>query len=214
MASRHLVLFARVLVDVEAWRAAALAGREMSGSVVTRAKAVNGPEIRSGGAALALSAAAVAVAAVALVLTWRRLFAGMDLQDESYYVLTPWRWALGDRPFVNEQTLLQLPGLLAYPFVKVFGVVRGYDVTGIVLYTRHLYLLMMIGVAVAVFLLLRRMLRWQFALLVATVFVTYIYWATPQLSYNTLAIALLTLSLTLGARVVLGGAGGRVRSSA
>ena len=98
-------------------------------------------------------------AAAALLFTWSRLFVGMDLRDESFYVLVPWRFVLGDRPFVQEQDLFQLPGLLEYPFLKLFGLLRGNDPTGLVLYTRHLYLLLMIGVAVAVFLLLRRLVR-------------------------------------------------------
>ena len=147
-------------------------------------------------------ALAVVAATVALVLTWRRLFVGMDLQDESYYVLVPWRWALGDRPFVQEQNLLQLPGFLTYPFVKAFGVLRDYDVTGLMLYTRHLYLLLMIAVAAVAFLFLRRLVRWQLALPAACVVLTYIYWATPQLGYNTLALAFLTLSTSLAAWVV------------
>ncbi len=163
---------------------------------------VDGQRGRSAPSA-ALSILAIGVAAAAVVVTWRRLFIGMDLQDESYYVLVPWRWALGDRPFVNEQNLLQFPGFIAYPFVKAFGILRDYDVTGIILYTRHLYLLLMIGVAAAVFLLARRLVRWQLALIMACVFVTYIFWATPQLSYNTLAIAFLTLSVTFGCWVVL-----------
>ena len=155
--------------------------------------------------------AAVAVAAVAavLVVTWLRLFKGMDFQDESYYVLIPWRWALGDKPFVQEQNLAQIPGFVMYPFVKLFAVIRAYDVTGYVLYMRHLYLLMTAGVAVTVFLLLRRLVRWELGALAATVYVTYIFWATPQLSYNTIALAFLTLGAAFGAWVVLLGKGRR-----
>jgi len=155
------------------------------------------------------AAVAIGVAAAALLLTWLRLFVGMDLRDESFYVLVPWRWALGDKPFVQEQTLAQIPGFVMYPFVKLFAVIRAYDVTGYVLYMRHLYLLMMIGVAVAEFLLLRRLVRWELAALAATVYVTCIFWATPQLSYNTIALAFLTLGAALGARVVLLGKGRR-----
>jgi len=133
----------------------------------------------------------------------------MDLRDESFYVLVPWRWALGDKPFVQEQNLAQIPGFVMYPFVKLFAIIRDYDVTGYVLYMRHLYLLMMIGVAVAVFLLLRRLVRWELGALTATVYVTYIFWATPQLSYNTIALAFLTLGAALGAWVVLLGKGRR-----
>ena len=127
----------------------------------------------------------------------------MDLRDESFYVLVPWRFVLGDRPFAQEQDLFQLPGLLEYPFLKLFGLLRGNDPTGLVLYTRHLYLLLMIGVAVAVFMLLRRLVRWQLALPIACVSVTYIFWDAPQLSYNTLALAFLTLGVVFGAWVVV-----------
>jgi hypothetical protein len=133
----------------------------------------------------------------------------MDLRDESFYVLVPWRWALGDKPFLQEQNLAGIPGFVMYPFAKLFAVLRDYDVTGYVLFMRHLYLLMMIGVAIAVFLLLRRLVRWELAVLAATVNVTYIFWATPQLSYNTIALACLTLGAALGAWVVLFGRGWR-----
>ena len=101
-------------------------------------------------AAFAAAAVAVGVAAAALLLTWLRLFRGMDLRDESFYILVPWRWALGDKPFVQEQNLAQIPGFVMYPFVKLFAVLRSYDVTGYVLYMRHLYLFMSIGVAIGV----------------------------------------------------------------
>ena len=65
----------------------------------------------------------------------------------------------------------------------------------------------MIGVAAAVFLLARRLVRWQLALIMACVFVTYIFWATPQLSYNTMGAAFLTLGAALGLWVVLEGRG-------
>jgi hypothetical protein len=155
------------------------------------------------------AAVSVATAAVALVLTWRRLFIGMDLQDESYYILVPWRWALGDKPFIDEENLAQVAGFLEYPFIKVFEVLRGGDVTGLVLYGRHLYLVLMLLVATAVFLALRRLVRWELALPVAVVYVTYIFWETPQLSYNTMAGALLSLGAALGVWVVVHGGGRR-----
>jgi len=155
----------------------------------------------------AFAAAAVGTAAAAVAFTWFRLFVGMDLQSESFYVLIPWRWALGDRPFVDEPSLVQIPGLLTYPLVKLFGIVRHYDVTGLVLYMRHWYLIMMIGVALAVFLLLRRLVRWELALPVASLFVTFLFFATPQLSYNSMGMAFLTLGATMGAWVVVLGKG-------
>ena len=75
------------------------------------------------------AAVAVGVAAAALILTWLRLFRGMDLRDESFYVLVPWRMVLGDRPFGLDQSAFQAPALLEYPFLKLFGVLRGNDPT-------------------------------------------------------------------------------------
>jgi len=153
------------------------------------------------------AAAAIASAAAAVVSTWQRLFLGTGLQEESFCIVVPWRWALGDTPFVNEQNLAQISSLLDYPFVKLFGIVRDYDVTGLVLYTRHLYLLMMLGVAAAVFLVLRRVVRWELALPVACVYVSFIFLGTPQLSHNTMGVAFLTLGAALGSWVVLEGRG-------
>lgn len=154
-------------------------------------------------APVVFGAVALAAVAAAVALTWRRLFIGMDLRDESFYVLVPWRWALGDKPFVQEENLAMVSGFVMYPFVKLFALVRDYDVTGYVLYMRHLYLLMMLAAAVAVFLLLRRLVRWELAALASAVFVTHIPWATPQLSYNTIATAFLTIAAALGAWVVV-----------
>ena len=47
----------------------------------------------------------------------------------------------------------------------------------------------------------------QFALVIACIYVTYIFWNTPQLSYNTLALAFLTLGIVFGAWVVVLGKG-------
>ena len=126
------------------------------------------------------AAVAVGIVAAAAVLTWLRLFRGMDLRDESFYVLVPWRWALADKPFLQEQNLAGIPGFAMYPFAKLFAVLRDYDVTGYVLYMRHVYLLMMIGVAVAVFLLLRRLVRWELGALAATVYVTCLLYTSPS----------------------------------
>jgi hypothetical protein len=162
---------------------------------------------RRGAAPALFAATAVLAAAAVLFLTYRRLFAGIDLHDASFSVLVPWRWALGDRPFVNEENLAQISGFLEFPFVKAFAVVRGHNVTGLVLYTRHLYLLLMLAVAAASFLAARRLLRWPLALVVSAVFVGYLFWQTPELTNNTMAAAFLTLGAALGLQAVMGWGG-------
>ena len=86
-----------------------------------------------------LTTAAVAVALVALALTWRRLFLGIDLSDEGFYVAVPYRMALGARPFIDEMSMLQTAEFFVYPFVKLYVWLTG-GADGIVLFTRHLYL--------------------------------------------------------------------------
>ena len=73
---------------------------------------------------MVFAAAALVSAAAAIVFTWQRLFVGLDLQDESFYIVVPWRWALGDTPFVNEQNLAQVGGLLEYPFIKLLSLIH------------------------------------------------------------------------------------------
>jgi hypothetical protein len=156
-----------------------------------------------------LTAAALVLAAAALALTWYRLTLGCDLNDEAFSVLVPWRWALGDRPLVDEMDLAQVAGFLSYPFVKAFTLVAGETATGLVLYMRHMYLLFVIGVAAASFLVLRPLVRWQLALAVSLVVVTFVFGALPALTHNTLAMGLLTLGFGLGVQVVRQGNGRR-----
>jgi hypothetical protein len=142
--------------------------------------------------------------AVAAALTWWRLRQGADLVDEAFSVLVPWRWALGDRPFVDEQNLSQAAGLISYPFVKVFALVGDNDVSGLVLYDRHLYLGLGVLAAGCVFLFARRSLPGPLALLVAAPFVTVVLFETPQVTANTLAALLLSAGAALSAAAILG----------
>ena len=157
----------------------------------------------SDAAAVGYAGLSIIGALLALALAWYRLFQGLDLGDESGSLVVPWRWALGDRPFVDEENLAQIPGLLLYPFVKLFAVVRDYDVTGLVLYGRHLYLVMALGVAVAAFVVLRRLVRWELSLPIAVLCVAFLSRDTPQLSSTTMGAALLTLGSVLGLRAVI-----------
>ena len=133
-----------------------------------------------------------------------RLWQGMDLRDESFYVVVPYRFSVGDTPFVNETSILQVPGLLTYPLIKPFVALQGGHANGIIMYTRHLYLLFMVGVAGAAFVALRRLLIWQHASLVALMYVTFLFIARPQLSYNTMGYGFLTLGVALGLLFLVG----------
>ena len=149
----------------------------------------------------------VAVAVVALVLAWRRLFLGVDLTNQGFTVAVPYRFALGARPFVDEMNILQTAALFSYPFVKVYVWLRG--ATGIVLFMRHLYLLWSALVAAVAFMGLRRVVRWEHALLAALLCATLVIARISDLSYNTLGAGLLVIAMALGARALVGDGGDR-----
>ena len=52
-------------------------------------------------------------------LTYGRLFYGVDLTDEAFYIAVPFRFVLGAEPLVDETNLVQqTPGLLLYPLSR------------------------------------------------------------------------------------------------
>jgi len=52
--------------------------------------------------------------------TWYRLFIGVDHTDESLYIATPYRLWLGDRPLIDEYSVVQFSGILLEPFVAAY----------------------------------------------------------------------------------------------
>lgn len=146
----------------------------------------------------------MALTTVAVAFAWRRLFLGVDLNDEGFYVAVPYRFALGARPFVDEMNLLQTAAFFSFPFVKLFVWVTG-GATGIVLFMRHLYLVWTVLVAGVAFIGLKRVVRWEEALLACLVCVTLVIATISDLSYNTLGAGLLVVAMGLGARSLVGG---------
>ena len=187
-------------MTVEAVRGKASPGSRPSPDEGTRRRRFAPPPL--------LATIAIAVAFVALAVTWRRLFLGTDLNDEGFSIAVPYRFALGARPFVDEQNLLQTAAFFVYPFVKLYVVLTGGD-HGIVLFTRHLYLLWVIGVSLVAGWCLRCVVRWEHALVAGLVCATFVYVSTTNLSYNTLGAGLLVIGMALGARAVVGDGGYR-----
>jgi len=144
-------------------------------------------------------AVAVAVALAVVAVTYRRIWYGVDLTDESFYVVLPWRFAHGASPFVDETTVAQQAGLLVTPLVRVWAELVGVD--GVVLYVRHLQFVFSLLVAGAVFVGLRSVLRsTPAALVTAVAAVAFVPFDIHSLSYNTLGTGLFTAGCFLGLR--------------
>lgn len=144
----------------------------------------------------------VAIAAVCLVavpvLTYARLFFGIDFTDESFYTAVPYRFVTGARPLVDETNLVQqTPGILLYPFIRAYVELFGLD--GIVLYARHLHFIFSGAIAAAMFTGLRATLsdNWLSAVIASTA-VAFVPFGIHGLSYNSFGSGFLAAGLFLG----------------
>ncbi|HEX8111332.1 MAG TPA: hypothetical protein VF516_26565 [Kofleriaceae bacterium] len=144
----------------------------------------------------------ICVAAIA-VLCWRMLH-GIDFTDEAFYIALPLRFALGDRPFVDELNIAQTAGLLLYPFIKAYLWIAG-GTTGIVLFIRALYVVVFGLVGWSAYALARRCIPRPAALLCGAMCMLVLPHGIPGLSYNTLSMALMTSGLFVIARALLFG---------
>ena len=134
-----------------------------------------------------------------LGVTYWRLWYGVDLTDESFYVTLPWRFAGGARPFVDETTVAQQAGLLVSPFVWIWREIVGAD--AVVLFVRHLQFVFSLLVAAAAFFSLRGLLRsLSVAVLAAVCAVVFVPFDIHSLSYNTLGSGLFTAGCLLAFR--------------
>jgi hypothetical protein len=138
------------------------------------------------------------VCAIAAVLTYVRLYFGVDLGDEAFHVVVPYRFALGARPFVDEVNFSQEgAGLLALPFIALYHQVVGLD--GIILFSRHLYFVFALSVTLAVFLSLRTLLNSTLlALPISLLTLAFIPLNLPSPNYNGLANGFFTAGCFLG----------------
>ena len=122
---------------------------------------------------------------LAFVLTYLRLYFGVDLIDEAFNVALPYRFALGDKPFVDEWALAQGTGLITAPLVKLYVLARG-DTDGLVLFTRHLYFLMNCLMAVLFHRAMRRYdIDSAITAAAAMIYVCFIPFGLPNITYNT-----------------------------
>ncbi len=156
---------------------------------------------------------AVAIAAVTVLVVLSRMRYGLDFSDEAFYLALPVRFALGDRPFVDELNIAQTAGLLIYPFIRVYMAIAG--TTGLFLFVRVLYVVFFGFVGWSAFALARTRLSAPASLLVGTACICFLPYGLPGLSYNTLSTGLLAVGLFVAARrmLVVPERGGILRSS-
>lgn len=132
-----------------------------------------------------LTRASFILSAVILGLTSLRLFFGVSLSDEAFYVALPLRFVLGDRFFIDDQSVVQLSAILTYPVTKFFLMVRG-STDGIILYFRFLYLVMCLVSSLLSYRTLKQVTTHGESILISALLIAFIPWCLPSVSYNTM----------------------------
>lgn len=135
---------------------------------------------------------------VIAVMLWRLRY-GTEFTDEAFPTALAYRFALGDRPFIDEIHYAQTAGLLLFPFVWVWLKIAGSS-AGIVLYTRVLFLAFKLAVGGAVVAAVRRHLRTPLAIVVGLGAVVFVPHSIPNVGYNVLGGGLQAIAGFLAAR--------------
>lgn len=146
----------------------------------------------------------VAAAALTCVLALaHRMRLAVDTSDEGFTLAMPYRYVLGDRPFVDEISFQQTPSLLLYPFIWLYVKLTGGS-TGIVLYGRWLQLVVFKGAAaLAVHRATRTWLRHRSSpIAVALAVVAFVPFSIPNAGYNIIGLSMLTAGAFLTAASV------------
>jgi len=113
--------------------------------------------------------------------------------DESFYLVTPFRLIQGDALFADEWHLSQMSGVLLMPFVSLYLRLMG-NTEGIVLFMRYVYTAVQLLTAAFLYIKLRRY-NWLGAALAAISFALYAPFGIMALSYNSMGIIALVISL-------------------
>lgn len=127
---------------------------------------------------------------------------GTDLSDESFSLALPYRFALGDKPFVDELSIQQTTGILLWPFVWLYVKInRG--PAGIFVYFRILLFVIKGVAALGTYAAARRWLKSRAAAIaVAFVTIPFVQASIPNIGYNALSMIFVTAGTFLCAAAV------------
>lgn len=127
------------------------------------------------------------------LLLWRCVF-GLDLADESFYAATTNRFYLGDAMMIDEWWPTQLVGFIQLPFFAITRLLLG-STEGILLALRYQYIVFQLAVVIICYWKLRK--RGMLSMLPGFLYLLSTPFNINAMSYNTLGIAFLLLTVVL-----------------
>jgi len=128
---------------------------------------------------------------------YRRIYFGVDLVDEAFHVTDAVRLDAGVSIFEVVIYSGQFAYIMIYPFIKFYRLLMG-SYEGIILFVRHLHLLMSCSISLSFFLLFKKMLGWRAAAVTAVVFICFFPINIPSLGYNAMGNGLFILGCLAG----------------
>ena len=129
------------------------------------------------------------------VLLFRKCRYGFANIDEAFYLTIPLRLIQGDQLMLHEWHLSQLSGFLLAPILRLYLLLAG-TTEGMLLAFRRIYTLVQLLAALAIFLMLRPSSK-PGALMGALLWCVYAPFGIMALSYNSMGILFVTLSILL-----------------
>ncbi len=126
------------------------------------------------------------------MLSYIRLYFGINFTDESYYIALPYRFILGNVPIKDEYSICQFAGIILYPFYYIY-LKLNHSTDAIVLFARHLYFIFYGILTLCCYQTFKNKIGWGLALLTASICLAFTFCNIAGLSYNSLAIFFLTL---------------------
>ena len=148
---------------------------------------------------LAAPVSAIGCTALLLVGMLRRLPLSIDFTDESFSTALAYRFALGDRPFIDEINSAQTAALILTPFVWAF-IKLTHSTAGILLFTRLLFVVFRLALAATVFATLKRYASWPLALVTSLVCLVFVPGSIPNIGYNVLGSGFLAMGAFVAVR--------------
>ena len=138
---------------------------------------------------------ALAVSSLTTLFAWVRLYLGIDFTDEGLYSAIPYRFFLGDRPFIDEWNLTQHVSMLLYPIDWVY--LRLFSTDGFFLFNRRVAFAVQCVVGLAFFRALKRDASLPLRILIAALPPIFVPYNLMGPSYNLFGSCFLALGSLL-----------------
>ncbi|MGZ3456703.1 MAG: hypothetical protein ACXVEF_44265 [Polyangiales bacterium] len=121
---------------------------------------------------------------------------GVDITDEAFYAVLHHRFALGDKPYLDEVNLRQTFSLVTLPIYWV-RLKLTHSTDGIIHFLRMVYFIITCGTALTIYRFARDRVGHGLAVLIGLLGIAFVPFHVPTCSYNTLGCTFLTAGIFL-----------------